>query len=44
MEAPVIVAAVRTAVGRFLGTLKDTSAVRLGASVVAEALCTADPS
>jgi len=38
MDRPVIVAAVRTPIGRFLGTLKDVPAVRLGATVVAEAI------
>ena len=38
MEKPVIIAAVRTAVGRFLGTLKTIPATRLGAVAVAEAV------
>ena len=42
MDQPVIVAAVRTPIGRFLGTLKDVPAVRLGATAVAEAIRRAD--
>ena len=38
METAVIVSAVRTPIGRFLGSLKDVPAVRLGSRVVAEAL------
>ncbi|MEE9126761.1 MAG: acetyl-CoA C-acetyltransferase [Planctomycetota bacterium] len=38
METVVIVSAVRTPIGRFLGSLKDVPAVRLGSLVVAEAL------
>jgi acetyl-CoA C-acetyltransferase len=38
MRTPVIVAAVRTPTGRFLGALKEFSATRLGALVVAEAV------
>jgi acetyl-CoA C-acetyltransferase len=37
METPVILSACRTPVGRFLGTLRDVPAVRLGAVAVAEA-------
>lgn len=37
-EKVVIVSAVRTAIGNFNGTLKDISAVELGAKVIAEAL------
>jgi acetyl-CoA C-acetyltransferase len=38
MERPVILSAVRTPIGRFLGTLKNIPAVRLGATAVAEAV------
>lgn len=38
METAVIVSAVRTPIGRFLGSLKEVPAVKLGARVVAEAL------
>ena len=38
MDQPVIISAVRTPIGRFLGTLKDVPAVRLGATAVAEAI------
>jgi acetyl-CoA C-acetyltransferase len=38
MDQPVILSAVRTPIGRFLGALKDIPAVRLGAAVVAEAI------
>src|SRR4029450_6784923 len=38
MEQPVILSAVRTPIGRFLGALKDVPAVRLGATTVAEAI------
>jgi acetyl-CoA C-acetyltransferase len=38
MEQPVILSAVRTPIGRFLGALKDIPAVRLGATTVAEAI------
>jgi acetyl-CoA C-acetyltransferase len=38
VQTPVIVSAVRTPIGRFLGSLKDIPAVRLGSRVVAEAL------
>ncbi len=38
METAVIISAVRTPIGRFLGSLKDVPAVRLGSRVVAEAL------
>jgi len=38
METAVIVSAVRTPIGRFLGSLKDVPAVQLGARVVADAL------
>lgn len=38
----VIVSAVRTAIGSFLGSLKDVSAVDLGAAVIKEALNRAD--
>lgn len=38
----VIVSAVRTAIGSFLGSLKDVSAVELGAIVIKEALARAD--
>jgi acetyl-CoA C-acetyltransferase len=38
MREAVIVSAVRTATGKFLGTLKDLSAPQLGALVVAEAV------
>jgi len=38
MERPVILSAVRTPIGRFLGTLKSIPAVRLGATAVAEAV------
>ncbi|PMU45975.1 acetyl-CoA C-acyltransferase, partial [Pseudomonas sp. GP01-A3] len=37
-EKVVIVSAVRTAIGNFNGSLKDISAVELGAKVIAEAL------
>ena len=38
MKNPVIVSAVRTAVGSFGGTLKGVSVVKLGAHVIREAL------
>jgi acetyl-CoA C-acetyltransferase len=38
MEDVVIVSAVRTAIGAFLGSLKDTPAPRLGAAVITEAV------
>ena len=38
MQEAVIVSAVRTPTGRFLGTLKEFSATELGAMVVAEAV------
>ena len=38
MHEPVIVSAVRTPTGRFLGALKDFTATQLGAMVVAEAV------
>ena len=38
MEKPVIISAVRTAVARFLGALKEVPAPRLGSTVVAEAV------
>src|SRR5688500_12881661 len=41
MEEAVIVSAVRTPTGRFLGTLKDFTATQLGALVVREAVCRA---
>jgi acetyl-CoA C-acetyltransferase len=40
-EKVVIVSAVRTAIGNFNGTLKDLSAVELGAKVIKEAICRA---
>jgi acetyl-CoA C-acetyltransferase len=41
MEEAVIVSAVRTPTGRFLGTLKEFTAPQLGALVVREAVCRA---
>jgi acetyl-CoA C-acetyltransferase len=41
MEEAVIVSAVRTPTGKFLGGLKDFSATQLGAMVVREAVCRA---
>src|ERR671918_2457944 len=41
MEDAVIVSAVRTPTGKFLGTLKDFTATELGALVVREAVCRA---
>ena len=41
MQDAVIVSAVRTPTGRFLGTLKEFSATQLGALVVREAVCRA---
>jgi acetyl-CoA C-acetyltransferase len=41
MEEAVIVSAVRTPTGRFLGTLKEFTATQLGALVVREAVCRA---
>jgi acetyl-CoA C-acetyltransferase len=41
MEEAVIVSAVRTPTGRFLGTLKDMTATQLGALVVRESVCRA---
>jgi acetyl-CoA C-acetyltransferase len=41
MEEAVIVSAVRTPTGKFLGGLKDLSATQLGAMVVREAVCRA---
>src|SRR5512133_565999 len=38
MQAAVIVSAVRTPTGKFLGSLKDFSATQLGAMVVADAV------
>ena len=38
VEKPVILSAVRTPIGRFLGGLKDVAAVRLGSLVVAESI------
>ncbi len=38
MNTPVIVSAVRTPTGKFLGALKSLSATELGALVVAEAV------
>src|SRR5262245_50891234 len=38
MQEAVIVSAVRTPTGKFLGSLKDLSATQLGAMVVAEAV------
>ena len=38
LHQPVIVSAVRTATGKFLGSLKDLSAPELGARVIAEAV------
>ncbi len=38
MRKPVIVSAVRTAVGKFGGTLKDTPAMKLGATAIKEAV------
>src|SRR5262245_5452663 len=41
MEDAVIVSAVRTPTGKFLGTLKELSATQLGAIAVREAVCRA---
>ena len=41
MEEAVIVSAVRTPTGKFLGTLKDVTATQLGALVVRESVCRA---
>src|ERR671919_3259514 len=41
MEEAVIISAVRTPTGKFLGTLKDFTAPQLGALVVREAVCRA---
>jgi acetyl-CoA C-acetyltransferase len=41
MEEAVIVSAVRTPTGKFLGTLKELTATQLGALVVREAVCRA---
>src|SRR6185295_12793816 len=38
MDNPVIVSAVRTPIGRFLGALQSIPAQKLGATVVAEAI------
>lgn len=38
MKKPVIVSAVRTAVGKFGGSLKDTSAMKLGSTAIKEAV------
>jgi len=38
MDNPVIVSAVRTPIGKFLGSLQSVPAPRLGATVVAEAM------
>jgi acetyl-CoA C-acetyltransferase len=38
MEEVIILSAVRTAIGAFLGSFKDTAAPRLGAAVIAEAV------
>ena len=38
MHEPVILSAVRTPIGKFLGSLSSLSATRMGALVVAEAI------